>query len=122
MPCSASSISNPPEYSALWYADRIAELESECSRLHSLWHDSEEKASIANAELKERNKHIRELADASSVLWDEHKEYSEDLHGIKGCDLYGSDSEGHAMMQALIDATLSYISLQNMLLNETCQD
>ena len=28
-PCPASSISNPPEYSALWYADRIAAMESE---------------------------------------------------------------------------------------------
>ena len=88
-PCSASSISDPPEYSALWYADRIVSLE---------------------AKLKDRNKHIRKLADASSVLWDEHKEYSEELFGVKGCDVHGRDSEGHEMMQDIVNETLDAVN------------
>ena len=88
-PCSAFSIFDPPEYSALWYADRIVALE---------------------AELKDRNTHIRKLADAASILWDEHKEYSEDLHGVKGCDVYGSDSEGHEMMQDIVNETLDAVN------------
>ena len=88
-PVSPFSIFDPPEYSALWYADRIVALE---------------------AKLKDRNKHIRELADAASVLWDEHKEYSEELFGVKGCDVHGGDSEGHEMMQDILNTALAVSS------------
>jgi hypothetical protein len=89
-----------------WKAS-VKELEAECTRLHSHWHAAEERANVAEARLKERNERLRKLSNAASVLWEEHKAFGEDMHDTEGVDFLGTDSEGHAMMQALVEETLA---------------
>ena len=57
-------------------------------------------------ELNFANTRLRQLANAASILWEEHKEFSLGVHGEEGCDLRGSDSEGHALMEELVEDTL----------------
>lgn len=59
------------------------------------------------AQRDERQDRLTKLSNASSVLWEEHKAYSLEIHGVEGCDYYGSDSDGHEMMQALVEETLA---------------
>lgn len=54
-------------------------------------------------EVKRLNKRRRKIANAVSILWDEHKEYSREKHGVEGCDAHGTDSEGHEMLEALVE-------------------
>jgi uncharacterized coiled-coil protein SlyX len=49
---------------------------------------------------------INRLANAASVLWEEHKAFGEDMHDTEGVDYMGTDSEGHRMMQELVDEML----------------
>jgi len=91
----------------------VKELEEECTRLHSHWHAAEERVNVAEARLKDRDERLRKLSHAASVLWEEHKAFGEDVHDTEGVDFLGSDSEGHALMQALVDETLSSVSCQN---------
>lgn len=49
---------------------------------------------------------LRQLANAASILWEEHKDFSLGVHGEEGCDCQGSDSEGHALMEELVEDTL----------------
>jgi chromosome segregation ATPase len=92
----------------------VNDLEAECTRLHGYWTTAEQRANVAEARMKDRDERIRKLANASSVLWTEHKEYSIEKHGTEGCDYHGTDSEGGAMMQRLVDETLSLVSGQNI--------
>lgn len=46
------------------------------------------------------------LANAANVLWDEHKAFGEDMHDTEGVDYMGTDSEGHQLMQELVDEML----------------
>ncbi len=95
-----------------WKAS-VNELEAECTRLHDHWTAAEQRANVAEARLKDRDERIRKLANAASVLWEEHKAFSLECNGAEGMDQFGSDSEGHDMMQALVDETLSLVSGQN---------
>ena len=56
---------------------------------------------------------LNKLSNAASVLWEEHKAFGEDMHDTEGVDYLGSDSEGHAMMRALVDETLASVSQRN---------
>jgi Rad3-related DNA helicase len=49
---------------------------------------------------------MNRLANAASVLWEEHKAFGEDMHDTIGVDYMGTDSEGHRMMQELVDEML----------------
>ncbi|MEY4246319.1 MAG: hypothetical protein RLZZ245_3904 [Verrucomicrobiota bacterium] len=96
-----------------WKAS-VKELEAEGTRLHGHWTAAEERANVAEARLKDRDERLRKLSHAASVLWEEHKAFGEDVHDTEGVDFLGSDSEGHALMQALVDETLSSVSCQNV--------
>jgi uncharacterized coiled-coil protein SlyX len=92
--------------STIEMTNRIMNLESECARLHGHWHAAEERANVAESRLKDRDERLRKLSNAASTLWEEHKAFGEDVHDTEGVDYLGSDSEGHAMMQALVDETI----------------
>ena len=49
---------------------------------------------------------LKKLSNAASVLWEEHKAFGEDMHDTEGVDYLGTDSEGHRMMQDLVDEML----------------
>ena len=58
-------------------------------------------------ELRERVKWAearrKMIANLACFLWEEHKEYSMEKHGVEGCDVRGSDSEAHQMLEELVE-------------------
>lgn len=56
---------------------------------------------------------LRKLGNAADVLWEEHKQYSLLEHEVEGCDVHGSDSEGHRMLKSLVEETLAAADRQN---------
>lgn len=65
-------------------------------------------------EVKRVTGRLKRLSNAADTLWEEHKEYSLELHGQEGCDRHGSDSEGHSMMEELVrESIASAKSCQN---------
>ena len=53
--------------------------------------------------VKEAEERRRLIANLACFLWEEHKEYSMEKHGVEGCDVRGSDSEAHQKLEELVE-------------------